>query len=209
MATRIALVFGLIAAVAIAGCGALGGTTRPTAAPTAGATLPAQAPGGTGGVPFPTVGQAHGAPSLEALLPATINGVTMVRTSFDAVDELSGDAAGAAMTAFLASQGKTPADMKIAEAFDPDNNSVAVVLFSAPGIDAGAIRTAMVTAGLFVPKSATPPPGVPAATTVGGKQVVVIAQGSDMDYLYAKGDVLYDVRTNDPNLAATVLSGLP
>src|SRR5436305_5048288 len=116
MATRIALVVGLLAAAAVAGCGALGGTTRPTVAPTVAATLPGEAPGGSGGLPFPTVGQAHDAPALEALLPATINGVTMVRTSFNAVDELSSDAAGQAMTAFLASQGKTPADMKIAEA---------------------------------------------------------------------------------------------
>jgi hypothetical protein len=210
MATRIAVVVGLIAVVAIAGCGSAAATSKPTAAPTAAATLPGEAPGGSGGGPFPTVGFAHDDLSLETLLPTTVNGVTLIHMSTDAVDELSGDAAGQAMTAFLQSQGKQPVDMKIAEAFDPNGLAgVTVVLFRVPGIDAGAVRTAMVTAGLFVPKTATPPPGVPAAATLGGKQVVAIPQGSNVDYLYAKGDVLYDVRTGDPNLAATVLGGLP
>jgi len=68
----------------------------------------------------------------------------------------------------------------------------------------------MVLAGLFAPKTATPPPNLPAFTTVGGKQVFAIAFPSgEVDYLYAIGDVLYDVRSRDPALAGQVLAAFP
>src|SRR5712691_10046615 len=77
-----------VSLVLVAGCGSAAATSKPTAAPTAAATLPGEAPGGSGGGPFPTVGFAHDDPSLETLLPTTVNGVTLIHMSTDAVDEL-------------------------------------------------------------------------------------------------------------------------
>ena len=193
------------AILALGACSNAAAPTR-TAAP---ASLPQEQP--SGGGPFPTVGTAHDDPSLEALLPSTFNGVTLVKTSTDATQELSQDAAGQAVAAFLASQGKKPADLKIAEAFDPDGNAgITVVLFRAPGVDAAALRQSMILAGLFVPKTATPPPNLPAVSTVGGKEVIVIPfPGSGTEFLYARGDVLYDVRSGDPDVAARMLTTLP
>ena len=198
----------LVLAALLAAC-----SNRP-AVPTPGPTLAASAgptvgtgEGGSG--PFPTVGFHHDDTALEARLPTVVNGIALTVTSFDATSELTGDPAGERLIAFLATQGRTAADLKIAEAFDPVNNAITLVAWQAPGVDASALMNSMVLAGLFVSKTASPPPNVPGSTTVGGKSVVQIPQaGGEVDDLYASGDVLIDVRTNDPSLAAQVLGGL-
>jgi hypothetical protein len=189
--------------VIFAGCSGASPTAAPTAVPRTQAPLPS-------GQPFPTVGFAHDASDLEAMLPSIFNNARLTSTSGDATSELTADAAGQTVAAFLAGLGKTPADLKVAEAFDPDGNAGATfVAFRAVGVDAAALMRSMILAGLFVPKTATPPPNIPAAVTIGGKSVIAIPQGRNTDYLYAKGDVLFDVRTADPALAATALGLLP
>jgi hypothetical protein len=201
----------VIAAFALmtAACGT--GTTQTTAPARTVAPPSKAAPAGSGAAGLPTVHPEHVDPTLEALLPSAINNIPLAKNSVNGGTELSADSAGQAVLAFLASKGKAPSDLTIASAFDPHGNAgVVFVLFRAPGVDAAALRSAMVLAGLYVPRTSTPPPTVPEPTIHGGKDVLVIPfPGSGTEYLYARGDVLYAIRTADATLAGNILSSLP
>ena len=184
-------------------------TSGPTTAPRT--ASPTQIPAPSGALSLPTVNPQHVDPALEDLLPSTINGIPLAKSSVNGGNALNADSAGRAVLAFLVSRGRSPSDLAIAEAFDPHGSAgVVFVAFRAPGVDAAALRSAMVLAGLYVPRTATPPPTVPAPTIHGGKEVLVIPfPGGGTEYLYARGDVLYAIRTADAALAGQILNALP
>jgi hypothetical protein len=110
------------------------------------------------------------------------------------------------MTAFLASAGKEPDDLRFANARDPAGAAgVEAGVFEVDGIDAAALREAIVEAS----RPAAPGSAVSSAT-VGGKPVTALeyASGSTL-YLYAAGDRVFYAGSTDEEVAGEVLRGFP
>lgn len=110
------------------------------------------------------------------------------------------------MTGFLAQHAKTPRDFHFARAWDPANTEDPDIgVFQVAGIDAAMLLPAVVDAS----RPATA--GITTSTsTVGGKQVTIESTPSAPPlYLYAHGDTLFYVGTEDTALATDFLSGLP
>jgi hypothetical protein len=110
------------------------------------------------------------------------------------------------MERLLASAGKRPADLRFANAQDPQGNlDLEVGVFAVDGLSANRLRRAIVAS------SRPNAPGLTAtASQVGGKPVTrVVYPGGMLLYLYEHGDDVFYVGTQRDGLAAEVLRGLP
>jgi hypothetical protein len=194
-------------AMATAGSTAARPTNRPPpASPSGGVDLPT-AEASASDEPLPTA--MHGAIDLEAMLPKAVGGVALTRQSTTGTTALGSDPAiQAALTTFLGKLGKTPADLQSAEAYDETGVSdVAIFVYRVTGIAGQVLGQAIVDSDSVAAGS-----GVTSTKeTVAGKAVTHIRYGDGTadDYVYVKGDVVFDVSTSDPATAIQALSALP
>jgi hypothetical protein len=182
----LAVGLGAIACV-LAGCGGKSAMTTTTTAAT-------------------TRGVSHVAPDLEALLPDSVNGTPLRKGSTSGAVVFGGNAFGRAMTTFLAAHGKRPQDLRFANARASSRAlEVEVGVFEVRGVDGNALRRAIVAS------SRPNAPGLTAApTTLSGKRVTkVVYPGGSVLYLYAHGDRVFYVGTQNEMLAGKILAGLP
>jgi len=157
-----------------------------------------------GGTPTDTVGKVdHAAAELEALLPDSIEGVPLLKSSTTGA---RGNAFNRSMAASLRRLGKDPAELRFASGADFSNRiSTEVGVFEARGVGAAALKRAIVTAS----QRSTPALRI-AIGDVGGKRVTTLLfPGSSKLYLYGRGDRVFYVATVDPKQAAGILSGYP
>ncbi len=183
-----------------------------TAAPSQGSPAPTNnaspAPSAAAGQsPDTTVGS-HVAPDLEALLPTLVNEIplTLASNTGAAVFDPE-DPASQGMIAFLASNGKTPADLVFAQAYDASGGlDLFLAAFRVSGMDPGTLRNALLEVGLANGSEQSS-----SATTMGGKPItkVVYPAGGSNSYLYERNGVVFDVETKDEALATQILSQLP
>ncbi len=155
----------------------------------------------------PPVADTHDAPELESLLPATLSGTTLQVQSWDGDGLLTDDPWSTSMTAFLASVCKVPADLHVAQSYDPDQAlDASLGVYRADGVDATALRDALVAAW----KGDYPEMKV-SQVTVGGKDVTKGDFGEDSitSYLYLAGDKVYDIESSDEAIATAALAALP
>jgi hypothetical protein len=159
------------------------------------------------GSPNASLPNGHQFPALEALLPSTISGAPLQKVSATGADEWGEEPWSISMTGFLAQHGKTPRDFRYAQAWDPENaEDPDLGVFQVPGLDAAVLLPAVVDAS----RPATA--GLTTSTdTIGGKPVTIETNpsGAPPLYLYAHGDTLYYVGTEDAGLASDFLAGLP
>ena len=155
----------------------------------------------------PPVAETHDAPDLEALLPTAINGTTLEIQSWTGDGILTDDAWSTSVTAFLTTQGKTPADLAVAQGYDPNqvlDGSVGV--YRATGVAATALRDALVAAwkGDYPDMTIT-------QVTLGGKEVTKGGFGADTasSFLYIRDDVVFDIESTDEAIATAALAALP
>ncbi len=148
----------------------------------------------------------HNAAELEALLPDTLGGVTLQKSSWTGTDFVSQNSSNTELTAFLQSLGKSLNDISAAAAFSPtfDNS---IFAFRVNGVDHNILISEFQKAensGLN-----TPIPWTPA--TVGGKSVLQATTDTagEMIYLYGVADLFFEVTSSDPAIAAEALSKLP
>jgi Tfp pilus assembly protein PilW len=192
-------------AVALA-CAACGNTISPapslSPAPTAAA--PASAPASAA----PTAAAArHADPALEALLPKTLGGVSLVSES-----QLGTDLTGKsdALDAMLANLGKTIADFTVASAYSPAGDVKAQV--GAWRI-AGATAEKLLPAFVAVVQTSSATKLTVSEITLGGHAVTQIGVAGELAqgplYAYAKDDVMLFVQTPDPKLAEEALAKMP
>jgi hypothetical protein len=178
-------------ALALAGCG---GSDSSPGGPTGSSPPAAPAPA------------AHAAPDLEAPLPDEVDGVRLTKASATGTALLGRDAFSRELTRFLAAAGRTPADLRFANARDPSQAlDVEVGVFEARGVDGGALGAAVVAA------SRPSAPGLRVSTAVlAGKRVttLVYATGSTL-YLYEHDDRVFYVGTRSETLASEVLATFP
>jgi hypothetical protein len=147
---------------------------------------------------------------LEARLPNQINGVTLIKYSFKGGDFIeSGGASSKDLIDLLTALGKTPNDMSVAFAGDPNGAlNVQIGAFKVAGADSNALLAAFVTA-----TKQQSPNDVVTQGNVGGKNVTQITDPADTEsgsvYIYSNGDVLFYVASPDATLAGTALQALP
>ena len=193
--------------MASAGSTAARPTNRPPAAsPSGGIDLPT-ADASASDVPLAT--PMHEALDLEAMLPKAVGGVALTRQSTSGTTALGSDPAiQDALTTFLGKLGKSPADLQSAEGYDDTGVSdVGIFVYRVAGITGLVLGQAIVDSDSVAAAS-----GVTSTReTVGGKPVTHIRYGNDLadDYVYVKGDVVFDVTTSDPATAIQALTALP
>jgi hypothetical protein len=156
---------------------------------------------------IPPVADTHDAPELESLVPTQLNGTALQVQSWNGEGILTDDAWSTSMTAFLTKAGKAPADLHVAQAYDPDQAlDVSVGVYRASGVGAAALRDALVAAwkGDYPDMKVT-------QVTLGGKQVTKGDFGADTisSYLYLRDDVVFDIETSDEAIATAALAALP
>ena len=180
------------------------------------ATAPPSSPAPASSSPVPTGPAAtgedtlaptpHDDPSLEALLPAIFRGTPLIRESARLDRSLGTDPSSQKLVEFLASQGKTPADLVVASAYTTDITfGLYLAAFRGAGIDPNALRDVLVE----VSELAGPVEQV--AKEVGGKRVLHVSDAANglSSYLYTSQGVLYLVETIEEDKAAEVLAALP
>ena len=147
-------------------------------------------------------------PELDAFLPKEIAGTPFVVETSIATDVLGDDAGSKALTAGLGELGKTPDDLEVAQAYDP-NGTIDLVLFAfrLPGADPEALRSLVLDTWLVA--------GAEGVTTeeveLGGKTLTHVDYGEEVPgaYLYSVGDVAVIIQTGSEDLAAEAAEALP
>jgi hypothetical protein len=195
-----------VVAIALAACGSTSSpapspTAPPTAAPTAAPVTPAPSAGPTG-----TAGR-HADPALEALLPETLGGVSLVTESQHGTDLTR---QSDALDAMLKELGKTLADFTLASAYSPAGDVEAQAgVWRVAGATPEALLPAFVTT---VQASSTTKLTV-TELTLGGHDVTQIGAPGELAqgplYAYAKDDMVLFVQTTDPKLAEEALAAMP
>ena len=111
------------------------------------------------------------------------------------------------MTAFLTASCKLPADLHVAQSYDPNEAiDASIGVYTVDGVDATALRDALIEAW----KGDYPDMKV-SQVTIGGKDITKGDFGADSitSYLWVHGDEVYDIETSDETIATSALAGLP
>lgn len=156
------------------------------------------------GTPEP---ESHVSPALEALLPKAWEGTAMSSQSVSGDTLLSDDDWSGVFTAFLTAQGRTPADLIFAQAYDPDGGIDLVIgAYKITGATSADVSKTVVDAW-----KASYPELVTTTVTVGGKSVShgVIPDAGVDGYWYQHDDIVYEVETASAETAEKVFASLP
>jgi len=204
--TRLPLAALMVVALACAACG---NTTSP-----APSSSPAPSPAATAAPATPALSAApsapaarHADPALEALLPETLGGVSLVTESQKGTEITR---QSDALDAMLKGLGKTLADFTIASAYSPAGDVEAQV---------GVWRVAGTTSETLLPAFVAVVQGSSATKltvselTLGGHDVTQVGAPGQLAqgplYAYPKDDMVLFVQTPDPKLAEEALAKMP
>jgi hypothetical protein len=230
--TVIPALLGVVMTVAlVAGCGSAAAT--PTAAPTAAPTATAGpvatpsasvapsasvgpsgsiAPSGSPDACNSDLGLPHVSVTLEDMLPMSAGGVCLEKFSLTLSAYMASTTGGdkTLYTPWLVKFGKTPDDVNMAVASDLSQT----VKFTEHAIEVpGVAGTSLSSSFADVARAAS---WAVNAHTIAGKQVLEIIDpisasggGVSAGYVYAKGDVLYTIITDDPSLLTEAVIKLP
>lgn len=179
------------------------------AAPAASADTASDEPIDEGDVPSDeAIPESHTFPDLEALLPADVGGTPLAVQSFTGTDVLTDDSWGQSITAFLATVGKTPADLQVARAEDPEGliDLDSIWVFRLADVDPEKLRQAIIDGWkVDFPDLAT------SNATVVDKAVIKGSFGEDAigSIWYINNGVIFDIESYDEDLSSTILAALP
>ena len=192
--------------------GDAGATAAPVASPAAPASgSPSGSPEPSGlASPQPSQGAAASpaAPELEALMPTQVSGTALSVQSATGDQVLGTDAASKALTSALASFGKKPADLQLAQAYDPTNTlDVTILGFRVPGIAVSKLEPAVLQTWLFAGATGV----TTKQTTVSGVAVTEVTYGGDtsVSYVVVRKDSVLVVQSGVAALAAAAIAALP
>lgn len=153
------------------------------------------------------IAESHDAPDLEALLPTEVAGTPLTLQSWTGDTLLSdGGTWSEALTTYLTSIGRSPADLTAAQALDPTETiDHSVGVFRVPGVPTADLRDALVNAW----KNDYPELAI-STVTLDGIEVTKGDFGEDAidSYWYEKDGLLYDVETSDEAIATTILASI-
>ncbi len=150
----------------------------------------------------------HDFADLEALLPTELECTPLDVQSFTGTEFIFDDSWGTSMSAFLTSVGKTPADLQIAQAQDPDGvlDLEVVLAFRLPGVEPEQLRDAVINGWkVDFPELTT------ATTTIADKAVTTgtFAEDQAASIWYLNDGIVFDIESGDVALGTKILSGLP
>ena len=148
----------------------------------------------------------HADPALEALLPTTLGGMSLVVESQDGKDLMTNSAT---FDAFLAGMGRTRADFSLASAYSEKGLHAAVGGWRVKGGEPAALL-----AGFKITlQASSATPLTMAEETVGGRTVTRIGDKGQLAqgplYVIVRGDTLLFVQTPDHGLAEEAIGKLP
>lgn len=158
---------------------------------------------------LPSLGNADAA--LEALIPDTIGGIVLEKSSMRGSDFLTSSSASPATVAFLQALGVSASDVGVAFGIGVDStagNGVVMFVFRAAGADSARLVATFKQAS----NTGTSTPYTWGAATVAGKSVEVTTAASSGGvklYLYAHGDTLFLVGATTADQVTEALSKLP
>jgi len=207
----------------LAACGGSSATTAPAASTATGteasvtpvatvaseSTAPsasdvAAAPGDSSG---PDVSfTAGGASDLEAVLPDSVGGLALTKTSFDGAS-IAGAGLGfdaGELDPILKANGKTIADVRMAIATPTTpsaTNATSIIALQVRGLDASKLAELAGIASAGAGQSTT--------QTIAGKEVQKFGDGKFGGATYLKDDVIYEILLADDATLAEILSKLP
>ena len=162
---------------------------------------------GASGSPEPTPTEAHAFVDLEAIFPKTVDGTTMASRSTTGTEALQSDPSSDELIAWLAANGKKPADLEVAELFDPTAVvDLDMTALRVKGIAALTLRQELLKTWLGATASGI----TTTEKTIGGKSVLVIDYGDQgpPDYVLVRGDSVVILASSDSALAARILTDL-
>ena len=140
-------------------------------------------------------------------MPHVINGTTLTIQSATNAASLGSDSSSRALSAAMASLGKKPGDLEIAEAYDPSGALALTVLgFRVAGVDAGKLRTVVLEAWL-----STQTPGVTSSSvTLSGAPTTKVSygDGGPSDFVLVHGDSTFVIVTSDEALAVNAAAAI-
>jgi hypothetical protein len=172
----------------------------------ASAAAPSQAQESAGG-PEPSF-SAGLAADLEALIPDSVGGISITKSSMLGNEFLVAPSSDPATVKFVQDLGVSPNDISIAIGFGistDTSSSVIIFILRAEGAETDRLTSAFKEAQNASAES----PIQWSASTLGGKQVEVGDLGGQSTYLYGHGDVLAWVTASTEAIAEEVISGLP
>ena len=148
------------------------------------------------------------AAELEAALPASVGDIALTVESAIGTDILGEDQGSRAITAALRQAGKSPEDLRVAQAYDPNGEAdLSFLVIRVEGMELEALTT--LVKGSWLAASGA---GVTQApVTLAGKTFTQIDYGDQgtMSYLLAEGDTILIIETADAELAAQAAAALP
>jgi hypothetical protein len=189
------------AAAAASSAPSAAAATPPGAASSPAASVQAAASSAPSAAPSPA------APILEAQMPHVINGTALTVQSATNAASLGSDPSSRALSAAMTSLGKKPADLEIAEAYDPAGALALTVLgFRVAGVDPVRLRTVVLEAWL-----STRTPGVTSSSvTLSGTSTtkVTYGDGGPTDFVLVHGDSTFVIVTSDQALAVSAAAAI-
>jgi len=204
-AWQVIAIVAIVAATAgwtIVGVLTLGGSSVAQASPTESFD-----PNATDEATEPPVADTHDALELEAFLPLELNGAALQVQSWTGDSVLTDDSFSTSLTGSLTKAGKTPEDLRFAQAYDPTqalDGSVGV--YRVDGVAATAVRDALIAAWKI-----DYPEMVVSTVTLDGKEVTKCDFGEETiaSYFYVRDDLVFDIETTDQAIATAALAALP
>lgn len=158
----------------------------------------------------PPVADTHDAPELEGTLPTELADTPLQVQSWTGDSVLSDDTWSTSLTSFLTSAGRLQEDLRVAQAYDPNQGlDGSIGAYRVPGIEAADIGDALVAAW-----KVDYPDMVVTTVTLDGHEVTKADFGEDTidSYLLIRDDVVFDIETTDESIATaavTAISALP
>ena len=185
-------------------------TSASSSSPTSNNQTAAQ-PSAAPETPEPSV-DAHGVPTLEALLPHTVGTVALEVRSLTGGDfyVLGTEQTRDQLDAMLANLDKAVTDLTVADAYDPTGRAV---------LEVGAFRVAganpdrLLAEWVAATQASKPGKVSVSKATVDGRVVTKLVDSTvevgGTTYAFAKGDTIFLVAAADPAIASAALSQLP
>ncbi len=148
------------------------------------------------------------APVLEAEMPTNVNGTVLTVQSATSATSLGQTPTSRALDASMASLGKKPTDLEVAESYDASGAlTLAVLGFRVAGVEAAKLRPLVFNIWL----SANEPAVKTSTVTLAGTTVskITYADSGPSEYLFTRGDSVFVIETDDESLATKVVQAMP
>ena len=180
---------------------------RPGTSPEAQAPVESFDPNASDDSEVPPVADTHDAVAMESLLPTTVSGTALQVQSWNGDGVLADDPWSASMTTFLTASCKVPADLHLAQSYDPNEAlDISIGVYKVDGVSVTALRDALIEAwkGDYPDTKAS-------QVTIGGKELTKVDFGPDSpaSYLWVHDDAVYDIESSDEAIVTAALASLP